>query len=254
MIIRSLLAWMLLVFIPLTAAEAANKKKKTKEAEPAGPVAHMVLEQKFLCQEDFSKGMPPKPMWNPDLVGAWTVTDGVLNGAEREQDHHAAVIFANVRDLPSSCVIRFRFRLGDMNYAEMMGQGEINKGQRVTFIMQIHTDGFSLGAMPDKYADPVEKNLRWFPKITQTFDRQTWYLMTLELNGDEALAWTDDQHVSYVRDPVFLKPRWGISLRANGKDKIGSYDDVWLTSGVVAPEWEKLRPRFEELAGKSEKR
>jgi hypothetical protein len=254
MLIRLILLIVLIALIPITAAESANKKKEKKNKEPAAPTSHMVLEKQFLCQEDFSKGMPPKPMWNPDLVGAWTVTDGILTGSEREKDKHSGVIFANVKDLPSTCVIRFRFRLGEMNYAEIMGQGEINKAQRVTFIMQIHPDGFRLGAMPDKHADPVENDLRWFPKVTQTLDRQTWYLMTLELNGDEALAWTDEQHVSYVRDPVFLKPRWGISLRANGKDKTGSYDDVWLTSGVVAPGWEKLRPRFEAAATKPPQR
>jgi hypothetical protein len=250
MLSRAALAWLLALALPLAAAEAAARKKDKKDAPPPGPVAHMVLEQKFLCQEDFAKGMPPKPMWNPDLVGAWSVVDGRLVGAEREQDHHAAVIFANVKDLPASCVIRFRFRLGEANDVSSMGQGEHDKQQRVTWLLQIDADGFRLAAMADKTADPVEKDHTWFPKVAQVFDRSTWYLMTLELNGDEALAWTDDQHASYVRHPVFLKPRWGISLRTNGKDRTGSFDDVWLTSGVAAPGWEKLRPRFEELAAK----
>lgn len=250
---RALSLCLIVSLIPLIAAEATKKKKK-KAAEPAAPMSHMVLEQQFLCQEDFSKGMPPKPTWNPDLVGAWTVTDGVLNGVEREQDKHAAVIFANVKDLPSTCVVRFRFRLGEANDVQSMGQGENDKRQRVTWLLQINQDGFTLAAMADKTVDPEEKSHTWFPKVTQSFDRQTWYQMTLELNGDEALAWTDEQHVSYVRHPVFRKPRWGISLRTNGRDKTGSFDDVMLTSGMVAPGWEKLRPRFEELAAKDGKK
>lgn len=247
------LAWMLLALIPLTAAESGGTKKKKAE-KTAVPVAHMVLEQKFLCQEDFSKGMPPKPLWNPDLVGAWTVVDGHLDGAEREKDHHAAVIFANVTALPAVSVVRFRFRLGEANDVQSMGQGVNDKSQRVTFLLQINQDGFRLAAMADKTADPAEKDHTWFPKVAQAFDRQSWYQMTLELNGDEALAWTDEQHVSYVRHPVFLKQRWGISLRTNGKDKVGSFADVWLTSGVVATGWEKLRLRFEELAAKQAKK
>lgn len=254
MSLRLALLLIALFLVSLPGAEAANKKKKKKDDAPTAPVAHMVLEQKFLCQEDFSKGMPPKPMWNPDLVGAWTVTDGRLDGAEREKDHHAAVIFANVKDLPAASVIRFRFRLGEANDVQSMGQGENDKSQRVTFLLQINADGFRLAAMSDKTVDPVEKDHTWFPKVAHTFDRNTWYQMTLELNGDEALAWTDDQHVSYVRHPVFLKQRWGISLRTNGKDKTGSFDDVMLTSGVVDPGWEKLRPRFEELAAKEAKK
>lgn len=92
-----------------------------------------------------------------------------------------------------------------------------------------------------------EWNHTWLPLIEP---RNTWYQMMLAANGDEALAWTDEQHVSYVRHQVFMKQRWGISLRTNGKDKTGSFDDVMLTSGVVAPGWERLRPRFEELAAR----
>lgn len=233
----------LVASVRLGAADAPDKNAK-KRSEPASPTTSMVLERKVLVHEDFAKGMPPKPMWNPDLVGAWSVVDGWLNGTERAKDHHAAVCFANVENLPSACVIRVRFRIGEADDVQIMGQGKNGEAQRVTFLLQMRKTGFALAAMSDKTATPPEPDTKWFPEIAQALDPNRWYQITLELNGDEALAYTDEQHVGYVRHPAFAKQRWGISLRTNGLDKTGSFTDVQLIAGEPDPAWEKLRARF----------
>ena len=234
----------------LGAADAPDRNAK-KRAAAAEPTTLMVRPGRVLCQEDFTKGMPPKPMWNPDLVGAWSVVDGWLNGSERAKDHHAAVCFANVENLPAACIIRVRFRIGEANDVQIMGQGKNGEAQRVTFLLQMRKTGFGLAAMSDKTATPPEPDTKWFPEVAQALDPNRWYQITLELNGDEALAYTDEQHVGYVRHPVFAKQRWGISLRTNGLDRTGSFTDVQLIAGEADPAWEKLRARFAGAAAKA---
>ncbi len=236
-----LLALVLGIALPLGAAEVPRARKTDPAADPP---TLMVRPLKVLCQESFTKGMPPKPMWNPDLVGAWTVADGWLSGAERAKDHHAAVCFANVESLPAACIIRCRFRIGEADEAQIMGQGRNGDAQRVTFLLRMKRTGFGLAAIGDKTATPPEPDNVWFPETAQALDPNRWYRITLEVDGDEALAYTDDQHVTYVRHPVFLKQRWGISLRAGGVDRAASFTDVQLIAGEPDPGWAKVRARF----------
>ncbi len=233
---------------PNTTPATAPLAKKKKPATPPGPVAHMVLEQKWLCREDFAKGLPPKPQWNPAL-GASSVIDGWLTGNEVEASHHSSVLFINETALPDAMVMRFDFRLGIAKSISVMGQGVNGSQQRVTFLLDINPTGFCLASLSDGTVVPKEETV-WFPRCAQHFDGATASTMTLEIAGDEALAWTDEQHATYARHATFAKPRWGVSLRTNGVDLSASFRNVWLTGGVIDPGWDKLRPRFEELMKK----
>jgi hypothetical protein len=231
-----------------TPAAAAGAKKK-KPAPAPGPVAHLVLEQKWFCKEDFAKGLPPKPQWNPAL-GAWSVVEGWLTGNEVAASHHSSVLFINETALPDAMVMRFDFRLGLAKSISVMGQGVNGVQQRVTFLLDINPNGFCLASMSDNTVMPKEETV-WLPRCAQHFDGLTATTMTLEIAGDEALAWTDEQHATYARQPAFAKPRWGVSLRTNGVDLSASFRNVWLTGGVIDPGWDMLRPRFEELMKKA---
>lgn len=231
----------------ITPAAGALARKK-KPTTPPGPVAHMVLEQKWFCKEDFAKGLPAKPQWNPAL-GAWSVVDGWLTGNEVAESHHSSVLFINETALPDAMVMRFDFRLGMAKSISVMGQGLNGSQQRVTFLLDINPTGFCLATMSDGTVMPKEETV-WLPRCAQHFDGAT-ATMTLEIAGDEALAWTDEQHATYARHATFAKPRWGVSLRTNGVDLKASFKNVWLTGGVIDPGWDKLRPRFEELMKKA---
>ena len=228
----------------LQAAEAADRPGR-KEAEK--PVAHMVLEKRTLVRETFANPLSDA-VWNARQYGTWTLIDGRLDGAEREKDHHTAVAHLNVGSLPAFCVIRFRFRLGEAREVAIVGQGANGDQQRPTFMLAVDRNGFGLVAMPDRTVKPVEPVPTCFPRVSVGLDATTWHLMTLEIAGDEALAYSDDQHATYVRHAAFLKPRWGISLRAAGVDRPASFDDVALSAGVIDPHWSQLRRGFEDLA------
>ncbi len=236
------------LFAPPVATAAAGVKKK-KPSIPPGPQAHMVHESSWICKEDFAKGLPPKPQWNPAL-GAWAVVDGWLTGHELAESHHSSVLFINETTLPTAMVMRFDFRLGDAKGISVMGQGVNGSAQRVTFLLDINPSGFAFASMSDKTVMPAEETV-WLARCAQHFDGAVATTMTLEIADDEALAWTDDQHATYARLPAFAKPRWGVSLRTGGVDLSASFGNVWLTGGVIDPGWSQLRPRFEELMKKS---
>ncbi len=234
---------------PNSTPAAGPSAKKKKPTTPSGPVAHLVLEQKWYCKEDFAKGLPPKPQWNPAL-GAWGVVDGWLTGNEVAESHHSSVLFINETALPDAMVMRFDFRLGMAKSISVMGQGVNGSQQRVTFLLDINPTGFCLASLADGTVMPKEETV-WLPRCAQHFDGATATTMTLEIAGDEALAWTDEQHATYARHAAFAKPRWGVSLRTNGVDLQASFKNVWLTGGVIAPGWDALRPRFEEMMKKA---
>ncbi len=232
------------------ALPAQDASDRTAAKMPAKPVAHMVIEKRFLCKEGFADALPDA-IWNAKQYGTWTLVDGRLDGAEREKDHHTAVAYLNVGSLPACCVIRFRFRLGEAREAAIMGQAGSGDQQHPTFMLAVDHGGFGLVAMPDRTATPPEPVPTCFPRVSAAIDGAAWHLMTLEIAGDEALAYLDDQHVGYARHPAFLKARWGISLRATGADQPVSFDDVWLSAGALDPRWNQARQDFVDLADKA---
>src|ERR1043165_7619232 len=107
------------------------------------PATVMLQPGKLLVSEDLNQPFGKEWFGNP---GKWEVVDGVMRGAERSEDMHAAVRRRNVKF--TSAVVQFQFRLEGAKQMSLSMNGEKGHVCRV----KINTESFSVVRDADKVA------------------------------------------------------------------------------------------------------
>lgn len=200
----------------------------TMVAAPAAetPASYRTVIGKSLVEERFDAATLPSAWTTPK--GTWTVVDGALEGREKPEDEHNAV-FLSKQTLPTTLVLKADVRFDGATAIALLFNGPAGHVCRVTMT----PNGFTLTGDKDK-KDTADK-AAVLAKVEQQFNKGEWYHLTIEITGDEMLAWTDATHVGYGRNAKIAREKSavGISLAKQS----GRIDNLIISAAEPDAAW-----------------
>ena len=188
------------------------------------PVSYRTVIGKTLVEEHFAATTLPTAWTAPK--GTWTVVDGALEGREKPEDEHNAV-FLSKQTLPATLVPKTDVRFDGAT--ALLFNGPAGHVCRVTMT----PNGFTLTGDKDKKDDADKAAV--LAKVEQKFTAGEWYHLTIEITGDEMLAWTDATHVGYGRNAKIARDKSavGISLAKQS----GRIDNLIISAAEPDAAW-----------------
>lgn len=196
------------------------------------PASYRTVVGKTLLEERFATDLPKS--WTA-AKGAWAIVDGALEGRELPKDEHNAV-FTSKLALPATMVLKADVRFDGSTAIALLFNGPAGHVCRVT----ITPTGFTLTGDKDK-KDEADK-AAILAKVEQKFSPGEWYHFTIEITGDEMLAWTDPTHVGYGRNAKIAREKttFGISLAK----EIGRIDSIVISAAEPDAAWAEHRTQL----------
>jgi hypothetical protein len=185
----------------------------------------MMVRGKLLFAEDFS-GSLSRTNWIASK-GVWTVVESALRGVDLADENHAATI-RHPQEF-GDALIQFSFKFDG---GEMLAMTLYDKKGHVSRIT-IRPDGLLLSK--DR---PSNKSGQESVELAHTgfdFQRGKWYVVLLELSGDEMFARVDDQHFAYGQATGIGRPKTNFRFRAGGNALW--FDNVMVWAASPNPEW-----------------
>lgn len=197
------------------------------------PTSYRNVIGKTLVEERFETDVLPKA-WTA-AKGTWAVVDGALDGREKPEDAHNAV-FTSKQSLPTTLVMKADLRFDGASAIALLFNGPAGHVCRVTFT----PNGFTLIGDKDK-KDEADKPAI-LAKVDQQFTKGEWYHVTIEITGDEMLAWTDATHVGYGRNAKIARDKTavGISLAKQS----GRIDNIVISAAEPDASWAEHRTQL----------
>lgn len=212
----------LLCLLPLLSVAAADP-----------PASYRNVIGKILVEERFEAAALPAAWTAPK--GAWAVVDGALEGRERPEDQHAAV-FLTKAELPATLVLKADVRFDGAATMALLFNGPQGHVCRVTLTPR----GFTLSGDRDK-KDEADKPAI-LAKVEQEFVQGTWYHVTIEIAGDEMLAWTDPTHVGYGRNAKIARTKSAMGIALS--KVAGRIDNIQVWAAEADGAWEGRRAQL----------
>jgi hypothetical protein len=190
------------------------------------PVSYRNVIGKTLVEERFDTSTLPAAWTTPK--GAWTVVEGALEGREKAEDDHNAVFLSKLA-LPSTLVMKADIRFDGAAAIALLFNGPTGHVCRVTFT----PSGFTLIGDKDK-KDEADK-AAVLAKVEQPLTAGEWYHVTIEITGEEMLAWTDAKHVGYGRNAKIAREKSAVGISLSKVS--GRIDNLVISSAEPDPMW-----------------
>jgi len=219
------LAAILVMFLPLGAAE--KKAKPAKAEEPPLAKTLMTTRGPVMFSDPFS-AETFKSLWNTH-GGDWTVVDGALRGGDTAGGGHHPQIAHGMK--MKDVVVQCRFRIDGANW---MGFS-FGNSQHVLRVM-INKDAFEIVKMSGTGATTKGERL---DRQTMKWEKDRWYTMLIEWSGAEVIAQVDDQFVLYGNAESLNVDKGSILLINGGSH--AWFDDLTLWEATPDAKWEKRR-------------
>lgn len=184
----------------------------------------MVQPGAVLLDESFAKPLDTNK-WAV-AVGAWSVENGVLVGAERPADHHAAVIKTPFSNLVAA--VQFSFMLKGESTFNFSVNDPSGHNSRVV----VNANSIVMRKDLDK------KDARSYAPVLDECAAKLapdqWHTMLVEINGEEMLARIDDSLFLYGSHPGINKEKrdFGFPVMGNAQ-----FDNVKVWAGAPSPSW-----------------
>jgi hypothetical protein len=197
------------------------------------PASYRNVIGKTIVEEHFDTDALPKA-WTA-AKGTWAVVEGALEGSEKPEDQHNAV-YSSKQTLPATLVMKADLRFDGASAMALLFNGSAGHVCRVTFT----PTGFTLTGDKDK-KDETDK-AAVLAKVDQQFTKGEWYHVTIEITGDEMLAWTDATHVGYGRNAKIARDKTtvGISLAKQS----GRIDNIVISAAEPDANWAEHRTQL----------
>lgn len=198
---------------------------------------------------------------SPDLTkrfqtgtGDWSIRDGALRGQELKSSHHSAFrkLFLDHQDV----VYQVHFKIQGDATARLMINYELvhlancfaNKHEFTFTKLAEAKKRKQMEALANKNNQPIEQG-DWqekpikFSKTNPGFNDNTWYTLTVELVGDEALAHLDGQTI-YAKHAGLKERKTNFGLQAVGLNGSVTFDNLKVWSATEAKGWAKQRGKY----------
>ena len=173
---------------------------------------------------------PPGKNWAV-AKGEWKAADGALIGAEKESDHHGAVMrhALPMRDV----VIQYSFKLDGAKGISL----SLNKTKEHLCRVAINEAGFQVRKDDADHDGPDKAVL--LQAVRTPIRPGVWHTLVVELKGDEMLASLDGQQVGYGRHDALDAEKANLGLTVAGAS--AAFKDLRVWEATPNPSWEKTR-------------
>lgn len=192
---------------PSLCVAAKNAPLKPKLIEPG----------KVALEESFS-GESLGKLWTQSK-GAWTATDGVVNGKEKAEDKHAAVLTCRIPNHNSA--IKLSFKLGKAK------QFHVSYNKAKGHLFRVIIDEKGLVVRTDKPSKTSKISPKTLAKAEVKFQPNEWHTLLIEVQGQNVVVQTDNGvTLKGHHDSLDVaKPNYRFILRGEGLQ----LDDITIT-------------------------
>lgn len=184
----------------------------------------MVQPGELLLDETFAGGLNAD-RWTV-AIGDWKVAGGVLAGAERPADHHAAVIKTPFTS--RAAVVQFSFLLKPDSTIHFSINDAGGHNSRVIVAGRSIVMRKDLDKKDPRSYSPV------LDEAGGTIAPDTWHTMIVELNGPEMLVRVDDAVFLYGTHPGIDREKTDIGFPVTGA---ALFDHVKIWNATPRPSW-----------------
>lgn len=215
----------------------------------------MAVKGKILFEESFDSDDLPSRFQTG--TGDWSIRDGALRGQELKASHHSAFrkLFLDHQDV----VYQVDFKIKGDATARFMINYELvhvancfaNKNE-FTFTKlaeankrKVMEDLAKKNNQPIEQGDWQKKPIK-FSQPNSGFKEDTWYTLTIELVGDEALAHLDGRTV-YAKHSGLKERKTNFGLQAVGLDGSVTFDNLKVWAATERSDWTKQREKYSGL-------
>lgn len=168
----------------------------------------------LVVDETFAKPLDSK-VWKPNF-GHWRVESGVLKGAERDQDNHAAALRRVVSS--KNAVYELKFRFTDKGQAFHFGfdpaKGELDKKGHL-FSLVVTPESWKILKHADKN-NPREKPNQALSESKRAFQTGQWYSLRVTTWNQYVTAVIDQGEKLTASDPSFSVSKPTLIFRCVG--------------------------------------
>jgi len=215
-------------FFLLLLADCATANENEANIEPS-PL--MTRKGQLIFSEDFAGADIDKKWVRPK--GNWSIVAGALQGGERKEDHYSGSCKVDFE--AHDVIVQFDLLFNGAskaNFAIDSPKGHIGR-------LTIAPNGFTV----QKDASSTDESDGRRVLDTSAFDFQAgqWYSMTVEICGEEILAWIDDRHFVVGSDPKFKREKSRIAFGVHGE--FIRIDNVKAYVATSNPDWPATKSR-----------
>lgn len=200
---------------------------KAKKAPPE-PKVWMCQKGPLLWHETFPGDALSKD-WHKGL-GSWSVSDGVLKGAEVPADKHHA--YASRKVTETNVVIQFTFKLDGAGWL-----GGFFDGKEHVAALSLGADAFRIRRMSG--IGPTSKSTEIDSGKLKLNDGQ-WHTVVWEIYGDEMVATVDDVAMALARAEGLSMERQHLELNTAGGPS-ALFKDVKVWKAELDAKWPQKR-------------
>jgi hypothetical protein len=200
-----------------------------RAADPPPPTTLLARPGKLLIQDDLSK-QPEKGVWRLG-PGDWSIVDGCLQGAEREKDHHPAVLRRPLAF--SNAIVRYEFRFEGAKASSFSVNDAKEHVCRVMLtprLFRVQKDDHD-HAGPDKAVVLGTKPLGIAP--------DAWHTLVVELYGPEMVVTLDGEHTLFGSDELIATEKANFGFTVAGDHM--RFRNLCVWEAEAHPDWQATK-------------
>ena len=194
------------------AAKLAAWRERVSARRPSPPL--LTEPRRLQFADHFAPGQVSR-RWH--FTKDWSTENGVLLGQGLTKPTRVFLKKPEYHDV----LIRFDFQFRQADEIRLVtgGDGHYNA------VVHLRPDHFFVQTALDRSGP-------WFPRrhgeCAFRFDRDRWYTMTVEFQGDRLVAHIDHQHLAFARHPILDKTRRYFAFQVSGKP--AAFDNLQILS------------------------
>lgn len=167
--------------------------------------------QELYFQETFDPGRLSERLW---YNAQWSASEGILTRLPGD-DANTRIFLrdAKYRD----CLIQFDFRMGQAKDVRLM----TGSGGQYNTVLHLRPDHFFLQTAMDASVPYFSYR---HSECAFDFQPDTWYTMTIEFAGDEAIAYIDHDHLVRANHPIIDRRREYFAIQVD--QHVADFDNV----------------------------
>ena len=217
-------------WISLAVALAAASWSRAADAVAPAPV--MSEPGKLLVDDSFAASLP-KP-WR-GAMGRWEVADGAVQGTERAEQKHQAVLRRPLAF--ADAIISFAFRLDHARQISL----SVNDAKEHVCRVVITPRGFVVQKDDHDHEGPDRPVV--FARISMPIAAGEWHTATVEIAGAEMVAQIDGAtHVGFGAHELLDRPKANFGFTAAGGP--AEFRDVKVWAAKARADWPETKKKL----------
>jgi hypothetical protein len=196
-----------------------------------GPKTLLSERGKLVLADEFNR--PLQPEWKPNR-GTWVIVDGVLRGAERKEDNHAAVLRRRLKGHDFIYQFAFQFdgatRIG-LNVDDPRGH---------CCLAALTPEGFTV--IRATHAEDTNDKRVHLDANRTPIKPGVWHTLVFEVRGKDVLASVDGTAVAFGAHAAIDVDKASFAISVSGTS--ASFKNLRVWEALPNRDWEAMRARL----------